>query len=255
MRIQFCSDLHFNNPDNIAFFGDQGLEKKADILILAGDITFLEYLDRPFEREFFNRLSADYDKVFYLLGNSEFYGGFDTSSLDQPFLEYLRPNIVMLNNQAVDISGHRLVFSTMWSGISLANEEAVLKGSHDFNYFRYKGGRISRKIYNRWHNEAVSFISAEIERSRTGKLVIVTHHMPSMRCSSDRWQGSPLNDVFVAAQDDLVESSGAEYWLYGHSHENQESFAIGQTTLLTNQLAENFSDNPIPFKRDCTFEL
>ncbi len=256
MKVQYCSDLHFNNPDNISFFANGYLDKSAEILILGGDVTFLNYFDRPFEKSFFRRLSDNYERVIYLLGNSEFYGGEDTAILDRPFLERLHENLIVVNNYTESIGFHRFIFSTLWSEVSVVNEREVINGSHDFHYFRYKGASIDRQIYNRWHSDAVAYIRKALSDNPLGnKQVVVTHHMPSMKCSTERWEGSPLNDVFVAHQDALVEFSEAAFWLYGHSHENRSAFSIGKTTLLTNQLAENISDCSIKFDRGKVFEL
>ena len=47
---------------------------------------------------------------------------------------------------------------------------------------------------------------------------------------------SILNEGFAVELYDLIESSNAQYWIYGHHHQNVPAFKIGATTLLTNQL-------------------
>lgn len=55
----------------------------------------------------------------------------------------------------------------------------------------------------------------------------------------------PMGDVLLLAGDivpfavelfDLIKTSGPDYWIYGHNHNNPPDFKIGKTHLLTNQL-------------------
>ena len=45
-----------------------------------------------------------------------------------------------------------------------------------------------------------------------------------------------MNEAFATELFDLIEDSGPDYWIYGHTHHNSVDFGIGNTRLLTNQL-------------------
>lgn len=64
----------------------------------------------------------------------------------------------------------------------------------------------------------------------------VTHHVPTELNYPEMYKGSELNDAFVVELFDLIESSSADYWLYGHHHRIIPEFTIGKTKLITNQM-------------------
>ena len=61
--------------------------------------------------------------------------------------------------------------------------------------------------------------------------VIVTHHLPSMQCVTQRWKHSTLNKYFVSGF--APEHSGAALWVYGHTHDSND-FMLGSTRMVCN---------------------
>lgn len=45
-----------------------------------------------------------------------------------------------------------------------------------------------------------------------------------------------LNEAFCVELTPFIQESGADAWIYGHSHRNRKEFKIGATEMLTNQL-------------------
>ena len=90
------SDIHLE-------FGDLD-PGTGDVLILAGDICtavdlgFGTDLDLRY-RTFFDKCVDGYKKVFYTLGNHEFYNGL-WEHTEQKLRDYLEPEITILNNQS-----------------------------------------------------------------------------------------------------------------------------------------------------------
>ena len=50
MKLQYCSDLHLEFPDNKEYILDNPIEPTSDILILAGDIVPFAVMDKPRSR-------------------------------------------------------------------------------------------------------------------------------------------------------------------------------------------------------------
>lgn len=63
--------------------------------------------------------------------------------------------------------------------------------------------------------------------------MVVTHHAPSARSVEPKYAGSPLNAAFVSNLDALVERSGADLWIHGHTHYPVD-YAIGATRVFSN---------------------
>lgn len=255
MRIQYCSDLHFNFQSNVEFILKSPLKYVGDILILAGDTTFLNYHEREFERQFFKTLSDNYKYVFYLIGNSEFYGGVNCKIIETPFFKKIFHNFFVVNNYCTTIDSCTIIFTTLWSHINDENKAIIKNNSHDFEYIRYDNKPISEALYNRFHAQATTFINNKLKNINTKTTIVVSHFLPSMLCSSDKWKGNPLNDVFVANMDDIIINNKIDYWIYGHSHENMPPIYLGNTVLLTNQFAESYNDNKIPFNNTAYIDV
>jgi hypothetical protein len=64
-----------------------------------------------------------------------------------------------------------------------------------------------------------------------------------------------LNNAFTVELFDLIEASGTDAWIYGHSHVNTPDFSIGRTRLLTNQLGYVSSNEHTSFGNSTTYNI
>lgn len=86
----------------------------------------------------------------------------------------------------------------------------------------------------------MDFLCRACKSTSASKRVIVTHHVPSFQLSSSDFKGSRINGAFVSNEDDFIETCGADYWIYGHSHRNIDR-QIGKTQCVSNQLGYVFA--------------
>jgi len=230
MKIQICSDLHLEFENNREWLKMNPLVPKGDILIIAGD-TY--YLDRDYSKlEFIEKVSQDFQSVYLIPGNHEYYGGFDVSTALQPTYEEIKKNVFMVNNQVVKLDGINFIFSTMWSKIQ-RNILEVMRGMVDFRKINYIGEKFSVNHFNEIHAAAFDFLSNAVKEE--GKKIVVTHHLPSSQCNSEEFVGSVLNEAFCVEKTNFILDHDIDYWIYGHSHRNLQDFNIGNTKMVTNQ--------------------
>lgn len=231
MRIQICSDLHLEFKGNRDWLNRNPLIPKGEILIIAGD-TY--YLEKDFgELDFINKVSEDFEVVYLILGNHEYYGGFDVSTGLGPTIEKIKENVFLLNNKTVEINNVSFIFSTMWSKIH-RNILGIMRGMADFTQINYQGGKFTVNHFNELHEQAFGFLSQEIKKD--GKKIVVTHHLPSNECNIDEFKGSDLNEAFCVDLTKFIFDHEIDCWIYGHSHRNLKDFEIGNTLMVTNQL-------------------
>ena len=193
------SSLLANNEDSIRIRPPS--EKAGDILVLAGDIGYIG------------------DEMIVVPGNHEFYKYYDIASLQEGELVQIRSNVKVYYNAIVNMGDVDMILSTLWAHIPLQEAFATESGVTDFHRIMFEGELLSFEQFN--------------------KELVVTHHVPSFQLSSPDFKGSRINGAFVSNEDDFIETCGADYWIYGHSHWNIDKL-IGRTQCVSNQLGTVF---------------
>jgi predicted phosphohydrolase len=233
MKIQYASDLHLEFPQNREFIKANPLVPGADVLVLAGDIVPFSRMDK-FE-DFFSYISDNFQTTYWLPGNHEYYH-FDAATKCGVLLENIKNNVFLINNNSVLHQDTKLIFSTLWSNISPANQWEIERRLSDFQAIKYNGFRFSSESYNQLHSDSLNFLTQEIKHTNTDNTIVVTHHVPTFLNYPPIYKGDILNEAFAVELFDIIESSSIDYWIYGHHHFNAPDFKIGNTTLLSNQL-------------------
>lgn len=250
MRIQYCSDLHLEFPQNSGWIKNNPIIPSGEILIIAGDVAYLG--DKFSENSFWDQVANDFKQVYVIPGNHEFYGGYDSGiCLEQNYRLDIRENVTLLNNAVEEHSDCRLIFSSLWSHIK--NEPEVISESiNDFRLIRYNDEKLSIEAFNEFHRASMDFLLSELQKKSDKKTIVVTHHLPSPQCIEEKYVGSPLTEAFCVDLTKEIEAGFADYWIYGHSHGNIPVIHIGNTELLTNQLgyvelgeSENFNRSAV----------
>lgn len=252
MVLQYCSDLHLEFRENKQFLNQHPLQPKAEILILAGDIVPFIEMDK--HKDFVNYISNNFKLTYWLPGNHEYYYS-DASERSGYINEKIRDNIFLVNNISVQQDDVRLIFSTLWSRISPANEWQIERSINDFQVIKFNGHFFSASNVNQLHSDSVDFIEKELSLKNSDKTVVISHHVPTFLNFPSQYKGSNLNEAFVVELFPLIESSNINYWIYGHHHSNTPDFNIGNTVLLTNQLGYVRNQENWNFSLDKTITL
>ena len=233
MKIQYCSDLHLEFPENKIYLNKNPLPVIGDILVLAGDVVPFTLMDKY--ATFFSWASGHFEHTYWIPGNHEYYYS-DIRNRSGAFSEKIKSNVTLLNNQVVHLENTRLLFSTLWSHISPLHHRVIQHGLSDFHEIRNGDNLFTPEQFNQFHQEALNFLFGELAIPYPGQSVVVTHHVPTLLNYPAQYKNSELNGAFVTELSDPIYDSGADYWIYGHHHQNTLEFKIGHTRLLTNQL-------------------
>ena len=251
MRIQYCSDLHLEFDENRRYLEAAPLCVSGDILILAGDIAPLhdEFLSNPF----FNIISKNFRQIFWVPGNHEFYYK-NISGYSKSFNMQIYSNINIVNNIQLHFEGIHFVFSTLWSKISMVNEKNIERSVSDFECISTNDKKFKASDFNRLHDESIDFVK-QCLTSNLKKTVVVTHHVPSVLCSSDIHNNSSINEAFCVDLTEYIHDSNVNFWIHGHNHFNHNPIIIGKTIMLTNQLGYVHLNEAEKFKNNAYFSV
>lgn len=245
MDIQIASDLHLELEWNTRHFEHRPLVPSADILVLAGDIMFLD--DGFAEHHFWDRVSKDFKQVYFLPGNHEYYKGTDVScnisGID------IRHNVHLINNDSVVVDDNMILFTTLWSNIPACLSGPMLSKGSDFKYIMYKGNTLSIEAYNKLNEEAFLFLKSQLGGLCKNKIV-VSHHVPLLELLPARLRESWGASLYFNRLGDILLDNNIHSWIYGHSHYSHVDSTIYGIRFYTNPFGYQANRQNPDFKLD-----
>lgn len=242
VSFQTLSDLHLEVNQQYSSFE---VPVSSKYLILAGDMgrlqDYKEYL------AFLQKQTNDFEIVFLVLGNHEFYNGSFESGLKKAVQLEQEPSLngrlVLLHQRRFDIpdSCVTILGCTLWSGIPGESKDIVQSKIQDFK----KIEDWTTDKHNAAHESDLTWLRNELQalrqenenvlkRTDTRSIVVVTHHAPSLQhTSSPRDAQNPWSAAFGT---DLLSErwDGVKVWVFGHTHYTTE-FKERGIRIISNQ--------------------
>jgi 3',5'-cyclic AMP phosphodiesterase CpdA len=231
MKIAIASDLHLEFGD-IDLVNTQG----ADVLILSGDICVahdLRAADADAEltksqryHNFFQRCSAAFPEVIYVMGNHEHYHGdfVETQNHLQSCLAYLE-NVHVLEKDSVDIGDVRFLGMTLWTDMNRGDPLTIYSIRDMMSDFHViKNSQMKRKFkpqdaaYD--HSIARAYIQETVATDPNRRYVVVAHHAPSSQSTHERYRDQyHMNGGFVSNLEQFIlDRPQICLWTHGHTH-------------------------------------
>ena len=255
MIIQYASDLHLEFVDNRAFLRKGRIEPVGDVLVLAGDVSYLG--DREMIKyQFFDWCSEHFRETFIVPGNHEFYNRYDIVQTMEDFEFAYRDNVRYLNNRSIVLGNTELFFTTLWTRINPLHQWEIQMGMNDYRHGVLGGQKFCVSDVDILHGLCLGWLEAALKASKAEHKIIVTHHCPTFRKEFNSFPGGVLNSAFQVDLDAFIESAGVDYWIYGHTHfAGGLGSKIGETTMLCNQLGYVFQKEHLDFNGRACIEL
>lgn len=239
--FQVMSDLHLEVSNEYNTFS---IPNAAPFLILAGDIGRLA--DYESFLVFIRAQCRQFTRVFLVLGNHELYGLSRSEGLRRTATLEQEPDLfgrlTVLNRTRVTLEDHGVTIlgCTLNSLITPEAEEIVKERVKDFQ--RIENWSIAN--HNREHSLDVAWLESQInhirddENSSEHKILVVTHHAPSVQESSSPLHiGNPWGSAFATdllGNEDKPALSDVQWWIFGHTHFCTE-FTRANVRVISNQ--------------------
>lgn len=265
MKIRILSDLHLE-------FGWLNLPVMEDesnqILVLAGDVGLAakswSYI--PFIEE----VSERFQDVIYIMGNHEFYGTSIIRGLDKIkeriLFETSASNVHVVENEIVTIGDVSFVCATLWASYNnldalcmynaelwMSDHRKIRIGTKGAPYTKKFKAKDAIDIFMR--SKRFIFPAVTAERERGQKVVVVTHHAPSVLSIADQYKTGPyasLNGAYASSLEEDIFEAKPDLMIHGHTHvsfdymlEDEVSENGGKTRIICNPRGyKNVEENP-----------
>ena len=252
LRIALASDLQLHLE-----FGDIVLEnkEKADVLILAGDICVAKdcakdnYIAER-NRAFFQRVSAQFPKVIYIMGNHEHYDGDFVQSktlLQKMFDDLYLTNIILLEKETITIDDVTFIGGTLWTNMNKSDPLTMWHAGQSMNDYKeirnsshgYSGGgymsRLQTEDTIKDHEIMLDYIKQVVEDKLDQKFVVVGHHAPSFGSVSPVYHNDNLmnGNFYSDLTEFIMDRPQIKLWIHGHMHNNSD-YMIKGTRVVCN---------------------
>ncbi len=186
MKIQIASDLHLEFPENRQWLNENKLLPAGEVLILAGDIVVLKYKDKA--QPFYDSIRPQFKLIISIFGNHEFYHG----KIDFAYPAYfkkLHENHFLINNKSFVYKKVKFICSTLWSAIPEKDRVEIEGRMNDYHVIyqnKYDQTPINTIHTNFFNKISLKFIQEELKKNFDGKIVVITHHLPSSRSNAKK---------------------------------------------------------------------
>jgi len=218
LRLRVMSDLHLEFADFVP------PPAKCDAVVLAGDIH-QGSAGLLWARRVFRELP-----IIYVPGNHEYYGR-DWDNLARDMARVAgEQDIQLLDCGATVIAGVRILGCTLWTDFDLFGIEqrtdsmaAVGRSLFDYRYIESRGRRIVPEQTRQRHLAERAWLESRLAAAADGSAratVVVTHMVPSLKSTAERYRALPVSAGFASHLDALV--ARADLWIHGHTHDSYD---------------------------------
>lgn len=240
MILQYCSDLHIERfPPGTPF--DWFVKPAAPVLVIAGDICPVLH---PLYEQFLYWCSKNWATVVLITGNHEYFCEQETAKsydeideiVDKTCKKYRIHFLQAGQNIVLPGTNVRIVGATLWSAIDPAVWNLVEQKKGEYSQTYHRTHNVLRKttasdICTLHALHKVKLLSA-INGNTNETLVVVTHHMPTMKLLERRYQTDVFRTCYASADDELFSNVSA--WICGHGHRAIQYKMTGGPLFLMN---------------------
>lgn len=210
MKIFVLSDVHLEHKTTI----DVESMPKADVLVLAGDIGYLNHVSTT---TFLKQVSAKYPHVLFVPGNHEYWNEMNDEQMEEVCAKY---NIIMLQNDMVEVEGVKFAGTTLWSHLDGVTSKSVSQQ----NDFRFIPNFCTKEWVKRFETAKVFLDSVQAD-------VVITHHAPLIQSVPPKFKGHVSNGFYCTNM--LPLQNKPKVWCFGHTH-HPFCAKIQGTTFVSN---------------------
>lgn len=205
MKFQYISDLHLQKGNH------PSITSEAPYLILAGNLGF------PFKNhyiEFLEQVSSQFEKIFLVMGNIEYYGN-SFASVRRRIGEIITrfKNIIFLDNTVYDVADNISIYgTTLWSDLQ-GDMEAFRFCLEDYCNIPAFAPEHSKNL----HRIARKTFQTFLDRyPPSHKWIVISHFIPHKTLLDPKLQDHPMGTAHGSDVEEFMHQNVVAV-VYGHS--------------------------------------
>jgi len=259
MKIRIMSDIH--NDVNYDFpFRLSNVDK---FTIVAGDIS-------GSVNDTIKWVDDNMRNGIIIGGNHSGYSEPKKSlqEIDRELSDYykLTDNVTYLQNTYKIINDIVFVGATLWTDFKLYGEDFqiwdmqnAIKYMNDYRYNHYENDEVMRLLRPEdtlnMFNKSFEFIKNTVEKFKDKKVVVITHHAPSMKSIHSKYLSGYANACYASNLEQFIlDNPNIKLWVHGHVHNNFD-YMIGNCRVICNPRGyERYQEN-FEFDSDLEVEI
>lgn len=231
MRVQIYSDIHLEFYNTYPH-----IKPECETLILTGDVGKLHL---QHWRDFIEYCSQTWNKVYYVLGNHEFYhNNKSIQALKREYTTFFSryQNIHLLDCSTDTQEDILIVGCTLWSYADQTIQDSI----SDFRAIKYKHNERTKPItpqqYNKLHASELEFLRQTLVNTEYSKIIICTHYPTTQQTSNPKYNNQPTNirDYFTNEIDFTEYTDKEIICIAGHTHWSYD-FKTDNVRYIANQ--------------------
>lgn len=247
MKLRILSDIHCD----INGFRDTAFDFGEDFVICCGDIS-----GSRFTTEFW--INRNVKRGIIIGGNHLGYEEVtgdkqDSFNLSIKYLQNkFNDKIYFLENQSITIDDVIFVGCVLFTDFNLYHNKPYCeflahKQLNDFrNVKLFKSGKLVKITSTdqiRMHNKSKKYIETICKENPDKKVVVITHHVPSIKSVSEYYKEDYLSAAFASNLEELISKyDNLKLWCHGHIHSSADYELYG-TRIIANPLGYG-GENP-----------
>jgi Icc-related predicted phosphoesterase len=225
--LQIVSDLHLNCNPNIEL--SEIIKPAGDILLIAGDVGSIDCIDYCF-----SYVSKNFEHVFYVSGNHEYYGCKDMDEIDVQLQKICDKytNITFLNKKAKEYNGYVFIGTTLWANPK-SDEMKHIDLGLKLRKIRINNKIINSEKLNEIFDSNLSWLEKKLVKYKNKKVIVITHHLPSYQLIPKEFRKIyRMNSAFATDLEYLFKKP-VKLWVCGHTHFS-ENIKINSIPMIIN---------------------
>lgn len=267
MKVRIISDLHLEINSGNPF----RLDDTETFTVICGDISgYYEETSRWLKKNVKNGVFVSGNHIVYNESKHSLQYFMNQFERNYP----LSASLSYLNNTYKIVNDIVFVGGTLWTDYKLLNKDAqdmymwyATRNLNDFRYGKFNSDynkekedtRLLRRLQPedcaKMFQQTVEAIDAVCKKFPDKKIVVITHHAPSMMSVPREYKNDEITPCYASNLEDFIlDRPNIKLWCHGHIHQASD-YEIGDCRVICNPRGYVKYGEPCGFNPNLVIEV